>query len=575
MIPLSLWSNLLPIVMRVTPLSPRGKCELLQTRGLFSPLRIHPLSGNVKSSMSAKLTFIGATFSLFFTATLAAQAVNYQFSGAKTFTYSTPFNYGTERYDDVTVDEDGTSYLVGSSNGPLENDYPSTRWKAFVHKVDANGNVLREKVFKLSGLDLSGARILNLDASSLLVVLQEGTIWTHYRIWRLSKDTLEPLWAQDWRFPYFQPGASYELSFASNRNGSFAICWRVLGWEQSTANSFVQYYNASGALQWQDTLGFQYAGTGMTSARSRDSELSHALCFAPNGDLIVGGSSPSPAVPKIARYSANGMKLFEIAMPNLNPGPISTITVDDEGNAYAVNLVGSNSARKILLTKVSPSGAIIGSPVQLDRFNTDYSTYHFYSLAFIHGHVVLLEDTVSGIGASAPYYHVFSKDLAPLQSAGASFVSSNTQPYTISKNGFFAAGGADRNGNAVRILRTFEQAPPNTVPTPDGIPSAIDVQPPNIAPTSPLTTRRSKYVLTIKLTDDTGTASLRVRLKAPGLKKYGRWIKVNLIDSGLVQDLAARLPLRLKRTGKWQVQVQAFDASNNASPLRTITIRRQ
>jgi len=513
--------------------------------------------------MGPRLTLLAAAANLVFAAALPAQTVNFQFSGAKTFTYSTPFDYGAERYEDVTVDEDGTSYLVGSSNGPLENDYSSTRLKAFVHKVDKEGNVLREKVFKLPNADLGGARILNLDATSLLVVLEEGSVWMHYRVWRLSKETLEPLWPSDWRFPYFQPGNSYELSFATDKKGAFAICWRVLGWEQSTANSIIQVYNASGNLQWQDTLGFQYAGRGMTSSRNRDTELSHALCFAPNGDLLVGGSTPNPAVPRIARYTPGGVKLFDIALPNINPGPISTITVDDEGNAYALNLIGSPGARKILLTKVNPSGVVTGS-VSLDRFNTDYSTYHFYSLAFVHGHVVLFEDTMSGIGASRPHYRVFSQDLALLQSASASFVFNNTHPYSISRYGFFAAAGASGR-DALRVLRSFEQAPTN----------AVDLQPPNIAPTSSLITRRSKYVLTIRLTDETGAALLRVRLKAPGLKKYGRWIKVNLVDSGVVQDLTARLPLRLARKGKWMVQVQAWDGANNPSPVRTISILRR
>jgi len=532
----------------------------------LADLELMPLNKPVHYSNRVVLLVLAAVIG---GASLHAQVTNLQFSGGKTFTYSTPFDYGAERYDDVILDEDGTSYLIGSSNGPLENDYLSTLWKAFVHKVDPEGNILREKVFKQSNLGLSGARILSLDASSLLVILEEGTgqtVWTSYRLQRLSKDTLEPLWTSDRRIEHFRPGAtSYQLSFAADKNGAFAIIWRVLGGEQATAHSIVHYYNASGALQWQDTLGFQYAGRGMTSARYRDTELSQALSFAPNGDLVIGGSLPSPAVPKIARYTPSGVKIFELSLPNFNPGPISTTTVDDEGNAYAVNLVGSPAARKINLTKVSPSGAVMGAPVQLERLNSDYSTFPFYSLAFVHDYIVLFEDTMSGIGASRPHYHVFSKDLVLLQSGSASFIFNNTHPYSVSRNGFFIAAGASGR-DAVRILRTFA---PGILPT-TGL---TDITPPTVARVPPATTSRKRVRLAINISGDMAVDRLRFRIRGPGAKKFGRWLSTKLpANSG---QIAARVPLALRQVGRWRVEVVAVDAAGNASQVRTVTVRRQ
>lgn len=425
----------------------------------------------------------GATLSFFVALAVFAGApsqalANLQISAGSPATFSTAYDYGAERYNDVVVAADGTSYLVGSSDGPMQDNYSDLgEEKAFVHKVSPSGQILAEKVFRCSGQGVAGLRILDLDSQSLLVVLEEGTdvtVWTKYRLWRISKTDLQPLWSEGRELVYRVPGGyAYQATFAASGAGNYVICRRVEGYESSTAPSNIEYYDAGGNLLWQDTLGFQYSYTahswGSTAPRLRNTDLGHAMKFAPNGDFIIGGSSNNGTIPKVARYSSDGSKLFELMLPNINPGTIRTITCDDEGNAYALNLLGTFPAKEILLTKISPNGTVLASR-QWTRLNNDYNNYHSYSLAFLLGQVVVFEDTFSGIGGAQPYFHVLSKSLQLLASKQFSLGSvspSDSHPYSVGAGGRLVAAG--RSGrDAVRVSRTISGGS-----TPSNPPSAV------------------------------------------------------------------------------------------------------
>jgi len=65
--------------------------------------------------------------------------------------FSTPFDYGQEVYKSVTIDPDGTCYMIGDTVGPLENDW-SGKSKVFVHRYKGGSRVW-QKVFKQDTLD--------------------------------------------------------------------------------------------------------------------------------------------------------------------------------------------------------------------------------------------------------------------------------------------------------------------------------------------------------------------------------------------------------------------------------------
>jgi hypothetical protein len=208
----------------------------------------------------------GATLPLLVALTVFAGApsqalANLQISAGSPATFSTAYDYGAERYSDVVVAADGTSYLVGSSDGPMQDNYSDLgQEKAFIHKVSPSGQILAEKVFRLSGQGVAGLRILDLDSQSLLVVLEEGTdvtVWTKYRLWRISKTDLQPLWSEGRELVYRVPGGyAYQATFAASGAGNYVICRRVEGYESSTAPSNIEYYDAGAICFGRTRSGF-------------------------------------------------------------------------------------------------------------------------------------------------------------------------------------------------------------------------------------------------------------------------------------------------------------------------------
>jgi hypothetical protein len=419
----------------------------------------------IKSAMFPKISLWRAVLLVALVHPCFDAEAGLQLGVAKATIYSTQYDYGAEEYNDVVVALDGTSYLVGSSDGPLKGDYSDVgESKAFVHKVSPTGRVLAERVFKFAGQGVKGVRVLDLDAQSLLLVLEEGTdvtVWTNYRLWRISKKNLQPLWPEGQELNFQIPGGvSFQPTFAASGSGRYVICKRIGGWDEATAPSEIECYDSGGNLVWQHTLGFQYAETahswGSTAPRQRNTNLGHAMKFAPNGDFIIGGSSNNGVIPRVARYSAGGNKMFEIMLPNNNPGTIRSISCDTQGNAYALNLLGAFPAKNILLTKISPKGSVLAAR-QLTRRNSDYSNYHSYSLAFVRGYLVIFEDTDSGIGGSQPYFHVFSKTLQLRASERFSFGNispSDSFPSSVNESGRMTAAGLVGR-NAVRVSRAF------------------------------------------------------------------------------------------------------------------------
>jgi len=86
------------------------------------------------------------------------------------------------------------------------------------------------------------------------------------------------------------------------------------------------------------------------------------------------------------------------------------------------------------------------------------------------------------------------------------------------------------------------------------------------------TTLRTRYQLRFRASGRTPLQSMKYRIKAPGSKRFFSWTSRGL---GKDENNEWSTELRLTKRGRWQVQIQAFDADGNASEVRSLTIRRR
>ncbi len=114
---------------------------------------------------------------------------------------------------------------------------------------------------------------------------------------------------------------------------------------------------------------------------------------------------------------------------------------------------------------------------------------------------------------------------------------------------------------------------PTPLPSPRPYPSTVDRYPPSVNITSSKSSRKRDYTLTVTVSDDVKPHRLRYRKKAPRKKKFGDWIYTSLPDRGKIQTWGQTTKLR--RKGKWRIEVQAFDYLNRASSVGKITVKRK
>ncbi len=84
--------------------------------------------------------------------------------------------------------------------------------------------------------------------------------------------------------------------------------------------------------------------------------------------------------------------------------------------------------------------------------------------------------------------------------------------------------------------------------------------------------RSAGYRLRADLADRAQLASVRYRMKEPKSKQFGGWTTVSLSGNKLKQVWSR--PLTLRKTGPWQIELQAVDAAGNASTTSAIKVSR-
>jgi nitrogen fixation protein FixH len=90
--------------------------------------------------------------------------------------------------------------------------------------------------------------------------------------------------------------------------------------------------------------------------------------------------------------------------------------------------------------------------------------------------------------------------------------------------------------------------------------------------TSAASVRSASYRLKANVADRAQLATVRYRLKKPRATKFGDWTIVNLRGNKLKQEWSRLLTLR--KTGPWQIELQAVDAAGNASKTAAIKVNR-
>ena len=74
------------------------------------------------------------------------------------------------------------------------------------------------------------------------------------------------------------------------------------------------------------------------------------------------------------------------------------------------------------------------------------------------------------------------------------------------------------------------------------------------------------------MADGAQLASVRYRVKEPKATKFGGWVTVKVGGNKLKQVWLR--PLTLRKTGSWQIELQALDAAGNASTTAAIKVNR-
>jgi hypothetical protein len=114
-----------------------------------------------------------------------------------------------------------------------------------------------------------------------------------------------------------------------------------------------------------------------------------------------------------------------------------------------------------------------------------------------------------------------------------------------------------------------EALPPGT-PGPPPPPKTA----PSLEVTSPSLTSKNAYLLRMSVTSGHDPAQLLYRLRAPGSRKFSRWLRIPLSPNG-ESTQEARRSLRLKKRGLWRVEVLLRDADQATLARKTFPIHRR
>jgi len=108
---------------------------------------------------------------------------------------------------------------------------------------------------------------------------------------------------------------------------------------------------------------------------------------------------------------------------------------------------------------------------------------------------------------------------------------------------------------------------PVTVTIPDATPPTLVVA---TASSLAATTTASSYVIKGTTSDNISPTSIKYKIKTPASSAYGNWITGSLTGSGTSKNWEQSISLSSK--GIWLVQFQVFDAVQNASAIKTVTL---
>jgi len=343
-------------------------------------------------------------------------------------TFSSLDNYGDEYFYDVFRDRDGAAYAIGKSDGPLENDFSSTKDKLIIQKYSAAGTKLWEVFLKDAAKNFYPYQIVELDSNSLLARYTDSNYGYAVYIVKLSKATGERLWTK--------PLAG---TLVAKGTGRFYL---ISDANYGDSLTTVECYDSNGLLLWQRQVQFEATQTFNsypTYSSLNNSNLwgDYAVCdITPLGDLLIGGitsynNNIAFNLPSFVRIDASGSEVHPVVkLPNTSAGSVFSVVSDPEGNAYVLNFIADN---KLALTKISRSGTQLWQK-QLPNF----SSYYYVSSFFIGDYLALVQHN-----SSNPYWvGIYNKDGDFLQSWNFQHDVGSTYGYSINPQGYLASVGS-------------------------------------------------------------------------------------------------------------------------------------
>ena len=337
-------------------------------------------------------------------------------------TFSSLDNYGDEYFYDVFRDQNGAAYVIGTSDGPLENDFSNTKDKLVIQKYSAAATKLWEVFLKDAAQNFSSYQILELDSNSLLA---RYTISNYVYIAKLSKATGERLWTK-----------SLAGTLVAKGTGRFYL---ISDANYGDSLTTVECYDSNGLLLWQRQVQFEaindFANHPFYASSNYNLWRNYAVCdITPLGDLLIGGITRYNSafnLPSFVRIDASGSEVHTVVkLPNTSAGSVFSVVSDPEGNAYVLNFIADN---KLALTKISRSGTQLWQK-QLPNF----SSYRYVSSFFIGDYLALVQHT-----SSNPYWvGIYNKDGDFLQSWNFQHDVGSTYGYSINSQGYLASVGS-------------------------------------------------------------------------------------------------------------------------------------
>lgn len=459
-------------------------------------------------------------------------------------TYST----GPHLYNDVAVEDNGNSFVVGHTKAPLATNPASTRTKIVLHRYNASGARAWEATISDPSADLISRRIGSLDSATLLVIYRKANA-VNPRVAAVSKAKGTVLWTKD--LVGHIPDYTHAYSF--DGRGNFIVSAENL--QKTVCKIF--YYDSQGNLRWQKDLPFsvqrQRRWGGSSTDRSHPADTS--VAFKADGNFVAAG---------FGQYG--GSFLTNVILLDAAGTELWNKFYYEEGGIYSVDDVCTDDLDNIYYVV---STTALGTRVRkLDSFGNRIWVQTAPGIPGPTIHAVLGHLLVFGGEGDWQFpYGLWTPEGGRVGTGLVRLVSVPDPPYggkprkfAINANGHVAAVGSN---SANSLLERLKFSTPDTTR-----PSVAFISP----TTSPFPTKLPSIELRVRASDDRSPVELRYRIQAPRAAKYGAWQKVPLPAGGR-KTVNWGYTVPLPEEGDWRLQVQVYDASRNVSALRTLTVR--